>query len=116
MHSALQEFHKTGKQLHSATEMEQLLARHREKRHYADEREEATYFAKGKAALQNYAEASAGHTEQTLGTEVFMSHIVNLRGLQIRLGCKADSVCLQPDGVLACLLSGVREHTATSLA
>jgi RecB family exonuclease len=47
--------------------------------------------------------AAPAPAEQILGTEVFMSHLVNIRGLRIKFGCKADRVAVVEHGILEVL-------------
>jgi RecB family exonuclease len=99
LHAALEEFHK-GNCDSTTTDPNRLLRRHWEASAYADERESEAHFVKGLDALRQYLDSSPALTEQILGTEVFMARVVNVRGLQIRLGCKADRVSLSADGAL----------------
>lgn len=99
LHAALEEFHKADGGSEPA-DPDRLLRRHWEVSAYADERESEAHFVKGRDALRLYLNSLPASVEQVLGTEVFMAHVVNLRGLQIRLGCKADRVGLRPDDVL----------------
>lgn len=99
MHAALEEFHK-GDGSSTPTDPDRLLRRHWEHGAYADERESEAYFVKGLEALRRYLDSTPASAEEVLGTEVFMARVVNVRGLQIRLGCKADRVSLCPDGAL----------------
>jgi len=108
LHAALEEFHKVDAGSTPA-DPDQLLKRHWEAGAYADEHESEAHFVKGRAALQRYLDSPSASVEQVLGTEVFMARVVNVRGLHIRLGCKADRVGLRPDGVLV-RISFYREH------
>ena len=67
---------------------------------YENPEEEAAYFAKGCYSLENYCRSAAASTEKTLGTEVFMSLIIDFKGLKIRLGCKADRLALHENDVI----------------
>jgi putative RecB family exonuclease len=99
LHAALEEVHR-GDGGPQPADPEPLLRRHWEAGAYADERESEAHFTKGLDALRRYLDSPSASAEQILGTEVFMARVVNVRGLQIRLGCKADRVGLRPDGVL----------------
>lgn len=99
LHAALEELHRANGGAHPA-DPDRLLRRHWEAGAYADERESEAHFVKGREALRRYLDSPSASAEQVLGTEVFMARVVNVRGLQIRLGCKADRVGLRPDGVL----------------
>lgn len=102
LHAALEEFHR-GTGGSKPADPDRLLRRHWEAGAYADERESETHFVKGREALRRYLDSSPTSMVSVLGTEVFMAHVVNIRGLQIRLGCKADRVGLCPDGALEIL-------------
>lgn len=99
LHAALEEFHKVDRG-GTPADPDQLLKRHWEAGAYADERESEAHFVKGRDALRRYLNSPSASAEEVLGTEVFMARVVNVRGLPIRLGCKADRVGLRPDGVL----------------
>jgi RecB family exonuclease len=99
LHAALEELHKIDRGKVPA-DPDQLLKRHWETGAYADERESEAHFVKGRDALRRYLDNLMAPAEQVLGTEVFMAHVINVRGIHIRLGCKADRVGLRPDGML----------------
>jgi RecB family exonuclease len=99
LHAALEELHKFDGGGMPA-DPDQLLKRHWEAGAYSDERESEAHFAKGRDALRRYLDNLTAPAEQVLGTEVFMAHVINVRGIHIRLGCKADRVGLRPDGML----------------
>lgn len=99
MHAALEEWHKGGC-AGGAADSDKLLSRHWEAGDYGSERESEAHFVRGREALRRYLETYSAPAEQTLGTEVFMAHVFNVRGLQVRLGCKADRVGLLDDGSL----------------
>jgi putative RecB family exonuclease len=98
LHAALEELHRVGGEGRASSDPDQLLRRHWESWAYADAAESEEQFAKGRDALRRYMDGPPAG--QVLGTEVFMGHVFNLRGLQIRMGCKADRVGLLPGGVL----------------
>jgi RecB family exonuclease len=100
MHLALQKFHNLENLPKASSEMRRILSENWDKSAYASEDEEAAYFVKGCTALENYYEAVIGVAEETLGTEVFMTFIVNLKGVKIRLGCRVDRLALLPDKTL----------------
>lgn len=100
MHRALEELHK-GESLPSAlVESEKLLNRFWDKAAYPTGEEERSYFIKGCQALESYYETAKNAHNKTLGTEVYMSFVVDFKGLKIRLGCKADRLALNADNVL----------------
>ena len=43
------------------------------------------------------------YTERVIASEVFLSRIIRLDGVRVRLGCKADRIELRRDGVLEVL-------------
>lgn len=93
-HRALEELH-NGKYFPvSLPEAEKMLERFWEKTAYANADEEGNYFEKGCQALQNYCKWASRKASETLGTEVYMSFVVDLKGLKIRLGCKVDRIAL----------------------
>lgn len=100
LHAALEELHRVGGEGCISQDPDGLLRRHWEAGAYADRLESEAHFAKGREALRRYMDAMPTPAGQVLGTEVFMAHVFNVRGLQIRMGCKADRVGLLPDGVL----------------
>ena len=77
-----------------------MLKRFWEAGAYKDEAEARGYFAKGSRALERYCEMLSKEETETLGTETFMTLVIDLKGLKIRLGCKADRVALHPDRTL----------------
>ena len=101
MHAALEELHKIG--VGSFHDPERLLRRHWEAREYADSHEAEVYFTKGADALGRYMNTPFAAPGQILGTEVFMSYVVNMKGLRLKLGCKADRVSVDAGGVLEVL-------------
>jgi putative RecB family exonuclease len=101
MHAALEELHKVS--AGSLRDPERLLRRHWEQEGYADRHESEVYFARGTDALSRYMDTPFAKSGQILGTEVFMSYVVNIRGLRVKLGCKADRVAVDAGGVLEAL-------------
>jgi len=100
MHQALQAIH-TGRNIPvTVDESTQLLKRFWDKKAYSTREEAAEYFNKGCCSLENYCKATVESKAETLGTEVFMSLIIDFKGHKIRLGCKADRLALHPDKVL----------------
>lgn len=100
MHQALQAIH-TGQNMPvTVAESTQMLKRFWDKGAYSTREEAAEYFNKGIYSLENYCKAAAESKTETLGTEVFMSLIIDFKGRKIRLGCKADRLALNPDNVL----------------
>jgi len=100
MHQALQAIHNEKTLPETAAESTQLLKRFWDKAAYPTREEAAEYFNKGCYSLENYCKTAARSNSQTLGTEVFMSLIIDFKGCKIRLGCKADRLALHPDKVL----------------
>jgi putative RecB family exonuclease len=123
LHAALDELHKAGRERESenSDDAAALLLRHWEPAAYADARESEEYFSRGCEALGRYAESASAATQRVLGTEVFLSCVINFaRATRIRFCCKADRVSVEEDGVLEVLdyktgLSG-RLPTEESLA
>jgi RecB family exonuclease len=101
MHAALEELHKTG--VGTLPDPEGLLRRHWKSGDYADRHESEVYFTRGREALSRYIGTQFAATGQILGTEVFMSYVVNMRGLRVKLGCKADRVAVDAGGMLEVL-------------
>lgn len=100
MHRVLQELH-SGEILSAPpTEPEKLLARFWDKTAYSNGEEESGYFVKGCRALENYCQTVKEIRDETLGTEVYMSFVIDFKGLKIRLGCKADRLALGSDNIL----------------
>ncbi len=100
MHQALQAVH-TGQNIpENAAASTQLLKRFWDKGGYSTREEATEYFNRGCYSLENYCKAAAGCEAETLGTEVYMSFVVDFRGTKIRLGCKADRLALHPDRTL----------------
>lgn len=99
MHSVLQELHQpTGK----LQDMSELLIKHWIPSAYANAEEDEQYFLKGFRALESYREAFINGSDEitTIGTEVYMTYVFKLGDLQVRLGCKADRVCVHADQLL----------------
>ncbi len=122
LHAALEELHKTSGNNRAGppVEADQLLKRHWEAGSYNDAQESEAYFARGCEALRRYLNMPSAFTGQTLGTEVFMSCVITLNNLRVKIGCKADRITLLSDGVLEVLdyktnISG-RLPTVESLA
>lgn len=101
LHAALEELHKVDGA--ALPDPERLLRRHWEAGGYADRGEADAYFAKGRDALRRYMAAQLASAGTVIGTEVFMSYVVNMKGLRIKLGCKADRIAVDAGGVLEVL-------------
>lgn len=101
MHAALEGLHKVG--AGTLRDPERLLRRHWEQEGYTDKHESEIYIAKGTGALSRYMDTPLAKPGQILGTEVFMSYVVSMRGLRAKLGCKADRVALDAGGALEVL-------------
>ncbi len=100
MHSALQELHQLNRDLNDFVEIAELLTRFWDGGAYSSPEEDESYFLKGCQSLRAYCNAFNQDQEMTLGTEVYMSYILKIGDLQVRLGCKADRVCAHLDGSL----------------
>ena len=101
MHRAIEELHKAKKPLPvSLREAQKMLERFWEKTAYATCEEERNYFDKGCQALLNYCNWVSEEASETIGTEVYMSFVIDLKDLKIRLGCKADRIALHPSQTL----------------
>jgi hypothetical protein len=100
MHRALQELHDKEMPTAGRLNSEDLLKKFWNDAGYATREESRNYFARGCDALENYYEAAREVPDETLGTEVYMSFVIEFRGLKIRLGCKADRLALHKNNVL----------------
>ena len=101
MHAALEELHKVG--IGDLPTPERLLRRHWDRDGYTDKHESDVYFTRGSDALNRYMNTHFATPGQILGTEVFMSYVVNMKGVRVKLGCKADRVAVDAGGVLEVL-------------
>jgi RecB family exonuclease len=61
------------------------------------------YFERGLEALSRYMEVMGQFVDRIIGTEIYLSRIVRLDGIRVRLGCKVDRLELHPDRVLEAL-------------
>jgi putative RecB family exonuclease len=100
MHRALQELHDKDMLTAGRLNSEELLKRFWNDVGYATREESRSYFTRGCRALEKYYEKARRETAETLGTEVYMSFVIEFRGLKIRLGCKCDRLALCEDNVL----------------
>lgn len=100
IHSALQKIHNANTFPNNEARVREILRQNWNSSAFGTEDEESDYFSKGCTALENYCKAQIVCDEETLGTEVFMSFIVNHNNQKIRLGCKADRLALLPDKTL----------------
>lgn len=100
MHRALQKLHSAGNIRPQNEDTVKLLERFWEKSAYPTKNEEQEYFSKGCRALENYVAEMRGLNEETLGTEVYMSLVLELKRTKLRLGCKVDRLALHPDQTL----------------
>ena len=80
MHQALQAIHGEKTLPETAAESTQLLKRFWDKAAYPTREEAAEYFNKGCYSLENYCKTAARSNSETLGTEVFMSLIIDFKG------------------------------------
>ena len=100
MHRALREVHNAKVQGLSFDEAFSLLEGCWEMGGYADEQQSEEYLIKGSGALVRYCEIYPNPTEETIGTEVYLSCVIKSGGLAARLGCKADRLSVDCDGTL----------------
>ena len=94
MHSALQSLHQSDKSLNDLADISKLLTRYWEAGAYSDAEENELYFVKGCRALQTYCKNFDDRGKRTIGTEIYLSYILKTGDLQVRLGCKADRICI----------------------
>ncbi len=100
MHRALQEIHEKQMLKDGIPSCEELLKRFWNSSGYATREEDGSYFARGCHALKNYCHVTKAEARETLGTEVFMSFVVEFKGQKIRLGCRADRLAVDEDNRL----------------
>lgn len=104
IHQALQTIHNQDLVNQNSSELsgdtEKLLKRFWETNSYTNIDEESEYFIKGCRALKIYCETASKEESATLGTEVYMSFVIDFKGFKMRLGCKADRIALHPDQTL----------------
>lgn len=100
MHSALQSLYRSPTRLSESGEISELLTRSWEAGAYSSAEENDLYFAKGCRALQNYCENFDCREGITIGTEVYLSSILKIGELQVRLGCKADRISARTEEML----------------
>lgn len=103
IHAALEVMHSPKAKIPLVATVENILRKHWHPEAYADEQESRAYFASGVVALTNYMMKAGNDAGRTIGTEVFLSRIVRLEGVHIRLGCKVDRLVLRPNGELVAL-------------
>lgn len=100
MHRALQELHDKEMPDAGMLNSEELLGKFWNDAGYATREESRSYFARGCQALENYCHTAKAEVSETLGTEVFMSFVIEFKGQKIRLGCRADRLALGQDNRL----------------
>jgi putative RecB family exonuclease len=103
IHLALQQLHKNDFSSNPPPAPAELLKPFWNKSAYATRDESELYFNRGCRALTDYCAAFAESTEEIIGTEVFMSFIIQHADLKLRLGCKADRISLDKGGELEVL-------------
>jgi putative RecB family exonuclease len=94
MHRALQELHDKQMPSSGMPDSADLLEKFWNHAGYATKEESRSYFVRGCHALENYCHTARAETSDTLGTEVFMSFVIEFKGQKIRLGCRADRLAL----------------------
>jgi RecB family exonuclease len=102
IHSALEEIH-TSLPSKQMFDCQQILRHHWKAKDYGDARESELYFERGLEALSRYMEVMGQFVDRIIGTEIYLSRIVRLDGIRVRLGCKVDRLELHPDRVLEAL-------------
>ena len=100
MHRALQALHQSEECMSDFTEISELLTRYWEADGYPNVEESELYFAKGYQALQNYCKNFDSREEAVIGTEVYLSSILKIGELPVRLGCKADRISAYAEEML----------------
>lgn len=100
MHNALQALHQSDQCASEFSEVSELLTRYWEADSYSDAEEDESYYVKGCQALHNYCKNFDCREETTIGTEVYLSSILKVGDLKVRLGCKADRTCAYNDEIL----------------
>lgn len=100
MHRTLESLHQSEKGLSDSTEVSKFLTQYWEAGAYANAEEDERYFAKGCRALQSYCESLDLRNEITIGTEVYLSYVLKIGELQVRLGCKADRISARAEEML----------------
>lgn len=103
IHSALEDIHQRFLPTNQIIDCQQILRQYWKAEDYCDERESNLHFAKGLKALYRYTQAIAQSAGQTIGTEVYLSRIIRLESVRVRLGCKVDRIELRPDDSLEAL-------------
>jgi putative RecB family exonuclease len=98
LHRALQEIYDKQMLTNGIGNSADLLGKFWNHTGYANMEESRSYFIRGCQALENYCERA--ERDETLGTEVYMSFLIEFRGLKIRLGCKVDRLALHENNVL----------------
>lgn len=100
VHRALREIHDTGAQSLSFDQALELLENYWERAGYTDDQQSEDYLLKGSLALVGYCADCIDKTQETIGTEVYLSCIIKSGGLHARLGCKADRLSVDANGTL----------------
>lgn len=103
IHAALDAMYSPTAKMQPDDNVEKILRQHWCSNAYADEQESQSYFVRGVAALSNYRMKLGTIDGHTIGTEVFLSRVVRLADVHIRLGCKVDRLVLRSNGELVAL-------------
>lgn len=99
MHSALQNIHQS-KGINDFADISRILNRYWETDAYSDKEESVAYFSKGCRSLHAYCKNFDFRSNKTVGTEVYLSYILKIGNLKIRLGGKVDRISICADNTL----------------
>lgn len=100
MHAALEEIFRPSQPQGTQVNFEQILLRHWKANDYADEQDGKRHFEEGIDILRKYTYATVQDMGTVVGTEIFLSRLLNLNGTRVKFGCKADRIDLLSDGTL----------------
>jgi putative RecB family exonuclease len=103
IHAALEDLYKGTLPAHLTGNCYDILRRHWRAKDYGDQRESELYFNRGLEALSRYVEVMGQPAGQIIGTELYLSRVIRLGDIRVRLGCKVDRLELHPDGLLEAL-------------
>jgi putative RecB family exonuclease len=103
IHAALEEMHRDNLPADPSADYQEILHRHWRASDYRDMRESDLYFSRGHEALSRYVGVVGQTTGEILGTELYLSRVVRLGDLRVRLGCKVDRLERRQGGALEAL-------------